>query len=198
MLVVEEAQKAQFIEFSEAWDNYMAQYEETAFKSLERLKEKQILELQEFQAKALKEAKLKVKNSRELLELRKKQQVLAKQKLYDDAEIIKRKADKLEEWENAKNEATMREIVEKKEAKFRQQQQLAVAAMLKRIQRDRSEQLKHREQDSERLIQRNKNVRNDLLARQSAEIKKTKDSIRRNFENSILEVRLTQSRMARD
>lgn len=198
MLVVEEAQKAQFIEFSEAWDNYMAQYEETAFKSLERLKEKQILELQEFQAKALKEAKLKVKNSRELLELRKKQQVLAKQKLYDDAEIIKRKADKLEEWENAQNEAKIREIVEKKEAKFRQQQQLAVAAMLKRIQRDRSEQLKHREQDSERLIQRNKNVRNDLLARQSAEIKKTKDSIRRNFENSILEVRLTQSRMARD
>lgn len=196
--MVEEAQKAQFLEFSEAWDNYMAQYEETAFKSLERLKEKQILELQEFQAKALKEAKLKVKNSRELLELRKKQQVLAKQKLYDEAEIIKRKADKLEEWENAKNEATIREIIQKKEAKFMQQQQLAVAAMLKRIQRDRNEQLKHREQDSERLIQRNKNVRNDLLARQSAELKKTKDQIRRNFENSILEVRLTQSRMARD
>ena len=195
---MEEAQKAQFLEFSEAWDNYMANYEETAFKSLERLKEKQIFELQEFQAKALKEAKLKVKNSRELLELRKKQQVLAKQKLYDDADIIKRKADKLEEWENAKNEATIREIVEKKETKFRQQQQLAVAAMLKRIQRDRNEQLKHREQDSERLIQRNKNVRNDLLARQSAELKKNNDQIRRNIENSILEVRLTQSRMARD
>ena len=198
MFQVEEAQKAQFLEFSEAWDNYMAQYEETAFKSLERLKEKQILELQEFQAKALKEAKLKVKNSRELLELRKKQQALAKQKLYDEADIIKRKADKLEEWENAKNEATIGEIVEKKEAKFRQQQQLAVSAMLKRIQRDRNEQLKHREQDSERLIQRNKNVRNDLLARQSVELKKTKDQIRRNLENSVLEVRLTQSRMARD
>lgn len=35
---IEEAQKAQFIEFSEAWDKYMNDYENTAIKSLEKLK----------------------------------------------------------------------------------------------------------------------------------------------------------------
>jgi hypothetical protein len=35
---IEEAQKAQFVEFSEAWDKYMNDYEATALKSLEKLK----------------------------------------------------------------------------------------------------------------------------------------------------------------
>lgn len=37
---IEEAQKTQFVEFSTAWDNYMADYEATAYASLEKLKEK--------------------------------------------------------------------------------------------------------------------------------------------------------------
>jgi hypothetical protein len=39
---IEEAQKAQFIEFSSAWDKYMTDYETTALKSLEKLKVKYI------------------------------------------------------------------------------------------------------------------------------------------------------------
>ena len=35
---IEEAQKAQFLEFSEAWDKYMNDYEATAIKSLDKLK----------------------------------------------------------------------------------------------------------------------------------------------------------------
>jgi len=42
----------------------------------------------------------------------------------------------------------MQAVIQKKEAKLRHQQQLALAALLKRIQRDRNEQLKHRQQDS--------------------------------------------------
>ena len=42
----------------------------------------------------------------------------------------------------------MAAIIEKKEAKLRHQQQLALAALLKRIQRDRNEQLRHRQMDS--------------------------------------------------
>lgn len=38
LLNIENAQKKQFIEFSEAWDNYMADYEATAYLSLEKLK----------------------------------------------------------------------------------------------------------------------------------------------------------------
>lgn len=35
---VEHAQKLQFIEFTKAWDEYMADYEATAYMSLEKLK----------------------------------------------------------------------------------------------------------------------------------------------------------------
>ena len=46
LLTIENAQKEQFIEFSQAWDNYMSDYEATAYLSLEKLKEKHLLEFQ--------------------------------------------------------------------------------------------------------------------------------------------------------
>ena len=60
-------------------------------------------------------------------------------KRYDEAERIKMKADLLEEFERNKLEAEMQAVIEKKEAKLRHTQQLALAALLKRIQRDRNE-----------------------------------------------------------
>lgn len=72
----------------------------------------------------------------------------------------------------------MQAVLQKKEAKLRHNQQLALAALLKRIQRDRNEQLKHRQQDSQRLIQRNKNILNDLLNKQTQETKRTLDHLK--------------------
>ena len=72
----------------------------------------------------------------------------------------------------------MQAVLQKKEAKLRHTQQLALAALLKRIQRDRNEQLKHRQQDSQRLIQRNKNILNDLLNKQTQETKRTLEHLK--------------------
>lgn len=93
-----------------------------------------------------------MKFSKDLLELRDREAKLVRMKRYDEAEKVKVKADMLEEFEKVKLEAEMQAIIEKKEAKLRHTQQLALAALLKRIQRDRNEQLKHRQQDSQRLI----------------------------------------------
>lgn len=49
---------------------------------------------------------------------------------------------------------------------------------LKRIQRDRDEQLSHRQQDSKILIQRNKNMLQDLKQRHVLEYKKTVDFLK--------------------
>merc|ERR1719353_2687769 len=46
---VEQAQKQQFLGFSSAWDRYMADYESTAYMSLERLKEQHSQEFSLFQ-----------------------------------------------------------------------------------------------------------------------------------------------------
>ena len=170
---LEESQNSQIEEFNKAWDSYMSEYEATAYKSLEKLKEKHIAEYQELMEKATIEAQKKVKYSKELLALRQKQQVLAKQKSYEEAEKIKSKADELEKMEDDKNEAIVKKIIDSKEKKLRQQQQMALAALLKRIERDRNEQIKHREVDSNRLIMRNKNTLNSLIIKQNAEAKKT-------------------------
>ncbi|OMJ74556.1 hypothetical protein SteCoe_26487 [Stentor coeruleus] len=178
---LEDAQNTQLEDFNKAWDSYMAEYEATAYKSLEKLKEKHIQEYQELMEKVTAEAQKKVKHSKELLGLRQKQQVLAKQKSYEEAEKIKAKADQLEEIEDEKNEVIVKKIIETKEKKLRQQQQMALAALLKRIQRDRNEQIKHREMDSSRLIMRNRNIVNSLVIKQNAEAKKTLQQVKENL-----------------
>jgi thiamine kinase-like enzyme len=50
---------------------------------------------------------------------------------------------------------------------------MALSALLKRIERDRNEQIKHREVDSNRLIMRNRNIVNGLIIKQNTEAKKT-------------------------
>lgn len=178
---LEDAQNTQLEDFNKAWDSYMTEYEATAYKSLEKLKEKHIQEYQELMEKVTAEAQKKVKHSKELLALRQKQQVLAKQKSYEEAEKIKAKADQLEAFEDEKNEAIVKKIIETKEKKLRQQQQMALAALLKRIQRDRNEQIKHREMDSNRLIMRNRNIVNSLVIKQNAEAKKTLQQVKENL-----------------
>jgi hypothetical protein len=156
----------------------MSDYEATAYLSLEKLKEKHMVEFQQFQEKVRREIKQKMKYSKDLLNLRDREAKLVRMKLYDEAEKIKAKADMLEEFERNKLEAEMNAVIEKKEAKLRHQQQLALAALLKRIQRDRNEQLRHRQEDSQRLIQRNKIILNDTVAKQTLEAKKTLDQLK--------------------
>ena len=72
----------------------------------------------------------------------------------------------------------LEEQIERQEALKRQSQQKALSALLKRIQRDRNEQLKHRQIDSQRLIQRNKNLLLDLLNKQTIEERRTNQFLR--------------------
>jgi hypothetical protein len=157
----------------------MSDYEATAYLSLEKLKEKHLLEFQQFSENQAKELRKKFKFSRDLLELRDKEAKLVKLKRYEEAEKIKMKADLLEQFERNKMEGEMQAVIEKKESMLRHKQQLALAALLKRIQRDRNEQLKHRQIDSQRLIQRNKNILNDLINKQNQETKRTLEMLKK-------------------
>jgi hypothetical protein len=126
----------------------MNEYEATAYLSLEKLKEKHLLEFEKFKEKVRTDLKKKFKFSKDLIELRQKEASLVKLKRYEEAEKIKMKSDLLEQYERNKINADMESIIEKKETKFRHTQQLALDALLKRIQRDRNEQLAHRQLDS--------------------------------------------------
>ena len=58
---------------------------------------------------------------------------------YEEAEKVRLKAELLEEYERRKLEADFSEITERKESQILKKQQLALGALLKRIQRDRNE-----------------------------------------------------------
>lgn len=174
---VEQAQKQQFLGFSAAWDRYMADYESTAYMSLERLKEQHAQEFAAFHERIRKQPK-QCKFSRELLELRRKQDALAKLGKYEEAYKVKDSADHLEQWELARAASVASDSIRRQEQRLRQQQQKALAALLKRVQRDRGEQIRHRQTDSQRLIQRNKNLKADLIKKQHLEFSRADAAIR--------------------
>ena len=68
--------------------------------------------------------------------------------------------------------------VQRQEQRLRAQQNKALNALLKRIQRDRSEQLRQRGVDSRRLCQRNKNLRMDLEKKQHFEFLRAEAAIK--------------------
>lgn len=70
----------------------------------------------------------------------------------EEAEALKKDCDAREIAERAEVDRLTEEALVKQEERLRAKQQMALAALLKRIQRDRNEQLKHRQMDSQRLI----------------------------------------------
>lgn len=126
----------------------MSDYEATAYLSLEKLKEKHMLEINTLQEKIRNEFKMKLKFSKELMEMRKRVQTLISVKNYDEAAALKEEADYKEREEREALDLQLDEVIERQEARLRSKQQMAQAALLKRIQRDRNEQLKHRQIDS--------------------------------------------------
>lgn len=93
-LGVEEAHMLEFQQFNVEWDRRMADYEENAARLILAMKERHVAELREFQQKLIARATIP-RHSKEYLNLRRIQDVLAKQKNYAEAAKIKQKADEL-------------------------------------------------------------------------------------------------------
>jgi hypothetical protein len=101
---VEAAQQAQLEEFNKVWDKYMTDYEEKALESLEKLKEKHINEVAELHERLKRELVFHFKSSKQLIDLRQKEEALVKLKKYNEAERVKAQADALEEFERKSKE----------------------------------------------------------------------------------------------
>jgi hypothetical protein len=77
----------------------MSDYEATAYLSLEKLKEKHILEIQQMQEQIRREYKVKLKFTKELMDSRKQVHTLISLKRYEDAEALKNECDAKEAQE---------------------------------------------------------------------------------------------------
>eukprot|EP01029_Cantina_marsupialis_P029027 TRINITY_DN778432_c0_g1_i1.p1 TRINITY_DN778432_c0_g1~~TRINITY_DN778432_c0_g1_i1.p1 ORF type:complete len:347 (-),score=95.84 TRINITY_DN778432_c0_g1_i1:199-1239(-) len=176
---VQIAHNMQFAEFNAAWDKYIEEYDQMAQMYIKQMTERHAQQLTEFQEDMReKMARKPPKFSRELLDWRQRQHMLAKQKKYAEAERIKRVADEMEQREREKMLEDQQHSVKVKEAKFHKQQQSELQALLKRIDGRRKEHLKQRALDSKRLLQRNKNVQAVLSSKQTTEADQRKNQIK--------------------
>ena len=113
LVTVEGAQRSQFLEFSGAWDNYMSDYEATAYLSLEKLKEKHELEIRQLREKITNNHKDKITYSKQLKELEFKVQKLTVSKRYEEAEMLYLQVHDLEKTENENQTDVVDAIIEK-------------------------------------------------------------------------------------
>lgn len=151
--------------FFGVWDKRMAEFEETAEEAFEKLAEKHRLELQTFQEQfAARESQRTPKLSRDLLNLRRIQEALVKQKDYNEAMKVKRDADSMEAKELTALQAKGQETMRVKTAEIQRRQNQEHEALAKRIQRSRDEALRQRDQEYRRMLQRYNNVKISLSA----------------------------------
>jgi hypothetical protein len=167
-LGVEEAHMLEFQQFNMIWDRKMGEYESHAEELVAAMRERHAAELRDYQ-RQLMGKQLRPKYSKDLLNLRRIQDTLAKQKDYSEAHNMKLKADALEAWELEKWHSQRQQDLLQKETKFKQIKQQELIALQKRVQSGREEQKKQRHHDLERLLQRYQNVKAELEAQQNLE-----------------------------
>lgn len=142
----------QYQEFSKAWDKYMSDYERTAFDLVEQLKQKHFQEHQDMQTYITEKFYNDHRWNKQIIELRKQEQIYFSVKDYLNAEKVKIICTDLEQREIDNMQHELQIKLEKEEAILHQKQNNKLQTLLSRIQRDREEQVKHRQIDSNRLI----------------------------------------------
>lgn len=169
-LGVEEAHMKELQEFNQHWDQKVAEFEAHAASLQAQLQERHNQEFAEARKKF--EMETEPRNprfSKDLLNLRKIQDTLAKMKKYSEAGKTKQQADILEAKEreawSSKREAKIRSL----EEQFLHKQSLEMTGLTKRIVSGREEQKNARKLELQRLLQRYHNVKSQLESQQKIE-----------------------------
>ena len=167
-LGVEEAHMLEYQQFNSQWDQKCKDYETQSQNQMNAMKERHLDELKEFQQKLL-EKQQKPKFSPVLLNYRKIEEHLARSKNYNDAHKVKAKADRMEAKETEQwNKMKQKEMFQQ-ESQFKAAKRQELSALQKRIKTGREEQSKRRQIALGKLMQRYRNVSNELLQTQRLE-----------------------------
>eukprot|EP01017_Pseudomicrothorax_dubius_P018650 TRINITY_DN2059_c0_g1_i1.p1 TRINITY_DN2059_c0_g1~~TRINITY_DN2059_c0_g1_i1.p1 ORF type:complete len:293 (-),score=108.02 TRINITY_DN2059_c0_g1_i1:139-1017(-) len=168
-LEIEEAHLSEFNQFNEFWDKKMQQFSEEAAQAEQEMTARHQEELAKFEEELNNSLPPQPKGSSELLNLRKIEENLARQKDYVEAHKVQQKCLEMEREELAKWLAV-------RESKIRGQVQLLatkqaqeINALRKRVNTAQEEQRKARSLELERLIQKYHNIKNELEIQQQME-----------------------------
>lgn len=164
---VEEAHIADMKEFDEIWEQRKQEFENHAANLRQTLASRHQEEHQKHLDKLRRETEPRTPRwSRDLLNLRKIQETLAKMKKYAEAEKTKIQSDELEAQEHAQWKAKREAKIASLEEQFLHKQQLEMGGLLKRIQSSREEQKLARETELNRILQRYQNVKSQMESQQ--------------------------------
>ena len=167
-LGVEEAHMLEYQQFNSQWDQKCKDYETQSQNQMNAMKERHLDELKEFQQKLL-EKQQKPKFSPVLLNYRKIEEHLARYKNYNDAHKVKAKADRMEAKETEQWNKTKQREMFQQESQFKAAKRQELSALQKRIKTGREEQSKRRQIELQKLMQRYRNVQNELVVTQRLE-----------------------------
>ena len=176
---VQIAHNMQFDEFNASWDQYMEEYDRMSQMYVQQMQERHATQLEELRNSIMNDATERpAKYSKELLDWRRKEKILAKQKAYAEAQKIKRIADELEIKERRSGNSGLQRSIKVKEERMRKDHTREFDVLLKRVSARRQEHLKQRKQDMKRLVQRNRNVQQVLESKQATSGQKRIGKIR--------------------
>jgi hypothetical protein len=169
---IEEAHLAEFNQFNDFWDKKMMEFNEQAQQIEEQMLNKHHQELTKFLEELDTNLPVKPKDSVELLNLRKIQENLARQKEYIEAHKIQQKCTSLEREENDRW-IQLRDLkIKNQRQQLEMRQSNEITALRKRIATGQDEQRKARSIELERLLQKYQNVKKELDTQQSHEVLK--------------------------
>lgn len=149
----------QLVEFKQQWDVFMSEFETRSQTYLDELNQTHQDQLAALHSEVMKEVKTKPQRwSKELVDWRKREAIMADQQKYQEAQKIKAVSDKLEAKERATKTSNLESSLKLKEGNLKKQHAAEKAALQQRIDTKRKEfQCKHKA-DHARMLQRNKNI----------------------------------------
>lgn len=166
-LGIETAHMQELQEFNDVWDAKDAEFEMHVSSLHEALKERHKEALAKYMEQIEAETEPRqAKWSKELLNQRKVQDTLAKQKNYIEAAKVKDEIDVMERKEIAKWKALRSAKISSLEDQFKQKQHLEMSGLMARINANRSEHKQARKKELERLLQRYHNVKTQMETQQ--------------------------------
>lgn len=161
------AHTKQAIDFYAEWDKYFEEFDKQTQIYVKEMIDRHKEELERYQEQLQKEALSKPPRwSRELIQWRKRQHILADQRNYAQAQEMKFISDSLEEEERCSMNTNFSESCERKEANLRKRQELELKGLRNKLDTRRSIMEAQRKQDCNRLFKRNQYLQHDLEVKQ--------------------------------
>jgi hypothetical protein len=164
---LEEAHMLEFQNFQRIWNEKIDGFEEHQLDCEAAMLERHSKELALFHNEMTSEMPRRPKFSKDLLNLRKIQETLAKQKNYAEAQKIKNKGDRLEAQELDRINRDRAEHYSKKEAQILARHRSELQVMRKRMERGKQELERARKKELDMLLQRYANVKKGLQGQQN-------------------------------